>query len=107
MTATAPAPDAVPGWDLGDLYAGLDDPRIAADLSATLEAAKAFADHYRGKLVALAARAEGGQALAAAVAAYEALGDRTGRIAAYAGLSFAARSSDAEVAKMRPAAANQ
>ena len=88
-----------PSWDLADLYAGLDDPRIAADLNAALGAAKAFAETYRGKLVALAAEAQGGEALAAAIAAYESLGDRTGRIAAYAGLSFAARSSDAAVAK--------
>ena len=33
---------ALPDWDLCDLYASPDDPRIAADTDATEEAAKLF-----------------------------------------------------------------
>lgn len=37
-------------WDLSDLYTGLDDPRIEADLQALLAEAKAFDEKFRGSL---------------------------------------------------------
>ncbi len=40
-------------WDLSDLYAGLDDPRIVGDLQSALTRAKAFAQANRGKIAAL------------------------------------------------------
>ncbi|MBN1565841.1 MAG: M3 family oligoendopeptidase [Anaerolineae bacterium] len=40
-------------WDLTDLYAGVDDPAIEADINQTNERAEAFAAHYYGKLTAL------------------------------------------------------
>lgn len=95
MTAAAkPNTAAVPTWDLSDLYAGPDDPRIAADLKRALEQAKAFAAAYKGKLAAGDAAV-----LKAAIADYEALGDLSGRIGSYAGLLFAAHSADPAVGK--------
>lgn len=50
-------------WDLDDLYTGLDDPQIEADLDALVAMAKAFDDEFHGKLAdklgdALEAKAE-------------------------------------------------
>ncbi|MGL4553685.1 MAG: M3 family oligoendopeptidase [Gemmataceae bacterium] len=75
-------------WDLNDLYAAADDPRIDADLDAALGRAKAFEALYRGKVGADAA------SLAAAVKEYESLGEQTDRSAAYAGLLHAAKTDD-------------
>ena len=58
-----------------------------------------FAETYRGKLIALADQPEGGEALAAAVSAYELLQDLTGRVMAYASLIYASDTSDAARAK--------
>ena len=60
---------------------------------------KQFAETYRGKLIALADQPEGGEALAAAVSAYESLQDLTGRVMAYASLVYASDTSDAARAK--------
>ena len=50
-TARAPASSAQGvAWDLADLYAGPDDPAIAADQQAALAAAEAFAAAYRGRV---------------------------------------------------------
>src|SRR5438105_2585959 len=37
-------------WDLGDLYAGVDDPRIQQDLDGAMQRAQAFESAYRGKI---------------------------------------------------------
>ena len=56
----------LPAWDLSDLYRGIDDPQIAADLESYKNFCADFADRYRGKLSAL----DGG-AFAAALKSYE------------------------------------
>ena len=60
---------------------------------------KQFAETYRGKLIELADQPEGGEALAAAVSAYESLQDLTGRVMAYASLLYASDTSDPARAK--------
>ena len=90
---------AAPAWDLSDLYTGLDDPRLTADLNRALGLAKAFAAAFKGRIPALASGPEAGARLIGMIADYEAMGDLSGRIGAFAGLSFAARSSDPAVAK--------
>ncbi len=75
-------------WNLGDLYAGPDDPKIELDLAHTLEAARAFASRWRGRLASL-----DGAALASAVDELEALDEPAARARAYAGLLFAADTS--------------
>jgi hypothetical protein len=36
-------------WDLSDLYRGVDDPRIKADLEGAMARAQAFETAYRGR----------------------------------------------------------
>ena len=42
-------------WDLSDLYASGDDPRIEADFAAAELAAVAFRERYHGKVATLTA----------------------------------------------------
>jgi oligoendopeptidase F len=71
-------------WDLSDLYAGPDDPRLDADLARSIESATRFAAQYRGRVATL-----GAAELAAAMDALEALQEPATRAAAYAQLLFA------------------
>jgi oligoendopeptidase F len=83
-----------PVWDLGDLYPGLDDPRVESDL-ASLDAESAeLEQRYKGKLGEL-----DGDALAGLVERYEALEDRIGRVFSFAQLLFAARRDDPSVGR--------
>jgi oligoendopeptidase F len=95
--ARKPAADELgqlPEWDLSDLYRGRDDPSLAAD-QATLERdAKAFRERYFGKLAAL-----DGAALGAAIATYEKIEERLGRMSSFAELTYAGNQSDPETAK--------
>src|SRR5271157_3246942 len=98
----SPAPadlGQLPEWRLDDLYEAMDSPRFAADLERARREAHEFAETYRGKLAALADRPDGGEALAAAVSAYESLQDLTGRVMAYASLIYASDTSDGARAK--------
>jgi len=90
LDAAQPLPaDAGPAagvrWDLSDLYAGPDDPRLEADLDAAEARAKRFAARHRGRVAALSAAA-----LADALDELEALQEPVARAGAYAGLLFAA-----------------
>ncbi len=87
-----PAPDGhaaaattaeLPRWDLSDLYAGLDDPAVKADLDAADHDARAFAEAYAGKLAALP-----GATVAQAIAEYERIEERLGRVMSFAQLLF-------------------
>jgi len=103
-SAASPSPAApdlgsLPQWRLEDLYEGMDSPRFAADLSRAQREAKAFAEIWRGKLGEIAVSPEGGEHLAEAVRAYEALQDLTGRVMAYASLLYASDTSDPARAK--------
>jgi len=75
-------------WDLSDLFASPDDPRLEAEIARSLDAARAFAARYRGRVGGL-----DGAALAEAVDALEALSEPLSRVLAYAGLLFAADTS--------------
>ena len=72
-------------WDLSSLYAGTNDGRIEADLTAAYEAAVTFAERHRGGVATLDA-----PALAAAITAYEELEELGRRPGFYAHLLFAA-----------------
>ena len=72
-------------WDLSDLYAGPDDPALAADLDWARQEAAAFNAAYAGKLAELP-----GAELAEAIARYEAIIERMHRVMSYAQLYFAA-----------------
>jgi oligoendopeptidase F len=84
----------LPAWDLTDLYAGREDPKLDADLSAIERDAKAFRDRYFGKLADI-----DGRALGEAVAAFEKMEERLGRIMSFAELTYAGNQSDPLIAK--------
>jgi oligoendopeptidase F len=79
-------------WDLSDLYAGVDDPRLGADLDSALQRARAFEARYRGHI-----DVPGGPPadfLLGAVRELEGLAEQMDRPAVFAGLLHAARTDD-------------
>ena len=90
---------ALPEWNLNDLYARIDDPKVKRDLDRVDADSVAFEEAYKGKLAALAERADAGPALADAVKRYEKLDDLIGRLGSYAGLVHAGDTVDPARAK--------
>lgn len=86
--ATA-APDALPAWDLRDLYPSSTSPALAADLDRAERAARDFAASKSAKLAALS-----GAELARAILDYEAIQEVLGRVMSFAQLQFSANSTD-------------
>ena len=91
--------ESLPAWNLADLYSGIDDERIAADLAASEDAAKAFAAAHEGKLAGRIAADPG--ALGEAIARCEALNEGLGRVASYVSLLFSSDMSDVRAGKFR------
>jgi len=85
----------LPQWRLEDLYDGMDSPALRADMDRIASEAAGFETQWKGKL----AQAAADKRLGAIIADYEALEDLQGRIASYAGLLFAADTSDPARAK--------
>src|SRR5262245_5629774 len=81
----------LPEWNLADLYAGIDDPRVKKDLDRADADSRSFADTYKGKLAELAERP---QAMAEAVKRYEQLDDLLGRLISFAALVHAGNTVD-------------
>ena len=79
----------LPVWNLGDLYAGMDSPKLQDDMAAAMREAKAFSAAYAGKLAGIAAKPGAAQKLFDILKRYEALDDLMGRIGSYAGLIYA------------------
>jgi len=95
----AEALGALPEWDLTHLYPAMDSPAFAADVERAATEARRFAELYRGRLAALAAREDASAALAEAVKAYEGLEDLVGKIMSYAGLVYSGDTTDPQRAK--------
>src|SRR5262245_7014605 len=87
-TAARKAPEealgALPEWDLSDLYPGRDSPQLAKDQEALERDAKAFRERYFEKLAGL-----DGKTLGAAIAEYEKIEERLGRMSSFAELTYA------------------
>ena len=66
-------------WDLSDLYASPEDPRIASDQAALTDQAAAFARRYKGRLADLTP-----DELASLLVAYEELTDALGKLGSFA-----------------------
>jgi oligoendopeptidase F len=81
---------ALPSWNLADLYESPDSPRIEADLSGAEARARAFSDSHAGRLAALS-----GRDLAAAMETFQSIDEILGRVMSYAQLLFSADSTDA------------
>src|SRR3954453_20050159 len=99
MTTAAPAAPTKPSssaddatWNLADLYAAVDDPRIEQDLAAALQRAQAFDLAYRGKID----MAGGPQSafLRSALEELESLCEQMDRPAVYASLVHAAKTDE-------------
>ena len=84
----------LPSWDLADLYGGREDPKLEADLAANEREAKAFRERHFGKLAGM-----DGAALGEAVATFEKIEERLGRIMSFAELTYAGNQSDPLIAK--------
>ena len=94
-TRGAEALGDLPEWSLDDLYASPDAPELKADIERGRSDAEAFAARWRGKLEG----ALGDDTLVEAIREYEALEDRLGRVASYAGLLYAGDTTDPARAK--------
>jgi oligoendopeptidase F len=88
MEASAYGADTV-RWNLGDLHDGRDD--LEESLATAREEAADFAETYHGRVADLDA-----EALAEALAEYEAINDRIGRAYAYAYLRWSTNTNDPE-----------
>ncbi len=99
--ATARAVDlgVLPEWDLGDLYAGLDDPAFRDDLARAEADCRAFAATYAGRIAELAAGPDASERLAEALRAYEGIEDLLGKLMSYAGLVYSGDTTDEARAK--------
>ncbi|MFA7647013.1 MAG: M3 family oligoendopeptidase [Phenylobacterium sp.] len=92
-------PDALPQWRLDDLYAGREDPKIAADLAAARSAAEDLAK-LEGKLTeARADAARLGGLLDEGIRLYERGANLLGAIGAYAALAASTARDDPAWAK--------
>jgi oligoendopeptidase F len=79
-------------WNLDDLYRGVDDPRLAADLTEALRRAQAFEQAYRGQINTAAGPTP--EQLQTALAELENLYEQMDRPAAFAGLLHAGKTDD-------------
>ena len=89
MAISQTAEQVLPSWDLADLYASPDDPRIAADLTRAAGEAAEFEQAYKGRLAGLTAAG-----LADAIGAFERIEESLGRLGSYASLLFAGDNND-------------
>ena len=89
----------LPVWDLSDLYPAMDCDEVNQDLDRSAKDAEDFETRFKGRLAEIAGAADGGVQLAAAIAEFEAIEERIGRLASYAGLIYAGDTSDPARAK--------
>ena len=87
-------PDSCPTWDLGDLYASVDDPRLQSDLKDAASDADRLSAEWQGKLANASA-----EQLAAVIVEYERIFEVLGKLQSHAQLLFAANTNDANVAR--------
>ena len=95
VSTAVPANAALPTWDLSDLFPTANGPELEAELTAAEAAARAFAASTAGTLAEATP-----QAVAAALAEYERIEERLGRVVSYGQLLFSADSSEPEVGKL-------
>jgi oligoendopeptidase F len=89
----APVPqDQLPSWDLSDLYPGMDSMELKRDLEWSAQEAKDFAARYETKMAGLS-----GAEMAAALARFEKLQEKLGRITSYASLVYSGDQSDPKI----------
>ncbi|MFN2609928.1 MAG: M3 family oligoendopeptidase [Actinomycetota bacterium] len=87
MSETQSAKDVL--WDIGDLFADAEDPKLHAEMQEAKQLASSFTKTYRGKVESLTAAG-----LNEAVAAYEKIQSLLGRAYVFAELSYSTDTSD-------------
>ncbi len=96
QTGGSTALGEMPEWNLADLYPSHTSDELKKDLDRAAEDARDIARDFQGKITAAAGEPD---RLLDAVRRFEALQDRLGRIASFAGLLYAADTSDPERSK--------
>ena len=86
--------DALPSWDLSDLYPSPDSPTVEADFAKAEQDAKSFAAAHAGRLAAMS-----GDALAQSIVEYQRIEEVLGRVMSYAQLLFSGDSTDATIGR--------
>lgn len=86
--------EALPTWNLSDLYPSPDSPKVEADFKDAQKKATAFVAAYAKAFPKIS-----GDKLAQALADYEVLQDKLGRIASYAQLLYSGDMSNAKYAQ--------
>ena len=81
----------LPRWDLSDLYAGVDDPKIDADLASLEKEATEFQDEFESKIAAGALSAE---RLKDALDKFESMINLSTKIGSYASLHYSTKTTD-------------
>ncbi len=89
----------LPEWNLADLYSSPESATLKGDLGKGSAGAADFQKRYQGQLETLASMDDDGAALLAAIETFEEIQDRLGRIGSFAGLLYAANTSDPSCAK--------
>ena len=87
-----PKTTQLPRWNLNDLYSGPKAPKLKADLAWAGAESKKFRRAFEGKLKGL-----DGKGLGRAIARYETIAERIGKIMSYGHLLHATNMSDLEV----------
>ena len=87
-------PEALPGWDLSDLYPAPDSDEVKRDLAGAAEAASALHEEFSGRVADL-----DGAALGDLIARYEAVRETLERLANYAYLVYCTAMDDAATAR--------
>ena len=87
----------LPEWNLADLYPSTGSAEFADDMARSHRDAVQFEENHKGKLADLLAGNPDG--LGAAIAGYEEIEARMGRIMSYAGLLYAGNTTDPALAK--------
>ncbi len=95
----AEALGVLPEWNLTDLFPAMDSDELAAAFEEAETLADRFQLTYKGKLSDLASGPNAAGKLAASISEYEGLQEIAGRIASYAGLTYAGDTTDPERAK--------
>jgi oligoendopeptidase F len=96
MTPDQGAAQALPTWNLADLYAGPNAPEVERDLKEAAANAADFRQQHEGRLPGL-----GGAEFLAAITAYERIQEILGRLMSYAQLLYAGDMSNNEYGRFQ------
>ena len=88
-------PEALPGWDLSDLYPAPDSDELKRDLAQAAEAAEALHEEFAGRIADL-----DGTALGRLIARYEAVRETLERLTSFAYLVYCTAMDDAGTAQL-------